>query len=153
MEVKDTSSLFSLSVDQVTKAHLTEAAKWARFLAIVGFVFLGLIIAAGIFLSISLATSMSGIDATETGFGAAYGIGMAAVYLVLVLIWFFPLLFLLRFSNGAKRALAGNDQTALNSAFQNLKICFRYVGIITIIILAVYALVIVFAVITASAMS
>ena len=32
--------LFGLSIDTTGRAHLTEAAKWARFLAIVGFVFI-----------------------------------------------------------------------------------------------------------------
>jgi hypothetical protein len=38
-----------------------------------------------------------------------------------------------------KVALAGNDQPALNSAVQNLKMCLRYIGILTIIIMALYA--------------
>ena len=65
-------------------------------------------------------------------------------------IWFFPLLFLLRFANKMRFALAGNDQQALNTSVQNLKICFRYVGIITIIILALYAIALVFVVIGAA---
>jgi len=35
------------------------------------------------------------------------------------------------------RALNANDQLALNSSFQNLKLYFRYLGIITILFLVV----------------
>jgi hypothetical protein len=74
---------------------------------------------------------------------------MAVYMIIIAVIWFFPLLFTLRFANGMKRALAGNDQQALNTAFQNLKVCMRYLGIITIVILAIYAIIIVVAIITA----
>ena len=39
-----------------------------------------------------------------------------------------------------KTALNSNDQEYLNQSFQNLKSLFKYVGIITIIVIAVYAL-------------
>ena len=34
-------SLFDLNIDMMGKAHLKEAAKWARFFAILGFITLG----------------------------------------------------------------------------------------------------------------
>ncbi len=70
--------------------------------------------------------------------------------IVAAVIWFFPLLYTIRFANQMKVALAGNDQQALNKSFQNLKICLRYLGIVTIIILAIYAIIIVFAIVGAS---
>ncbi|MFN2457909.1 MAG: hypothetical protein ABR502_06900 [Chitinophagaceae bacterium] len=147
MEQNQNSALFSLSIDPVTKANLGEAAKWARFLAIAGMIILVL----GVIGIIFFITMMSGFGSTM---GAEYGatpfpvagglgIGLAAVYIILLAIWFFPLLYLLRFANGMRAALVRNDQQALNVSFQNLKICLRFVGIVTIIILALYALVIV----------
>jgi Family of unknown function (DUF5362) len=59
---------------------------------------------------------------------------------IVIAIAFFPLMFLLQFANQTKRALAANDQAGLNSAFQNLKKYFRYLGIILIIVLSLYAL-------------
>jgi hypothetical protein len=73
---------------------------------------------------------------------------MVLVYFLLMLIWFFPVMFLFRFSKKINTAVAGNDQAALNASFQNLKACFRYVGIITLVVLAIYALVILFTLIT-----
>ena len=39
-----------------------------------------------------------------------------------------------------KTALASNDQVVLNTSFQNLKACFRFVGILTIIMIAFWLL-------------
>jgi hypothetical protein len=47
-----------------------------------------------------------------------------------------------------KTALNGNAQEQLNLSFQNLKLLFKYVGIITIILLALYGLALVVAVLT-----
>lgn len=144
MEQHQSSSLFSLSIDPVTKTYLSEAAKWGRFLAITGMVMLVLMILFGLFFSTMMATSSNPFEEpVEGGSGlmSGFGVGMAILYMLLAIIWFFPLLYLLRFSNGIKAALHSNDQNALNISFQNLKSCFRYVGIITIIILAFYALI------------
>ena len=155
MEHSNSSSLFSLSIDPVTKAHLHETAKSARFLAILGMVFLIL----GVIGIIFFATAMSSFTGSfENQYGgatpmSAFGVGIALVYIILLVIWFFPLLYLLRFSNRMRVALHGNDQQALNVAFQNLKICFRFVGIVTIIVLALYTIAIAFAIVGSAALS
>ncbi len=68
------------------------------------------------------------------------GTMMAVIYIILAAIYFFPCLFLLRFSNKMKAALQTDDQALLTGSFQNLKIMFRFVGILTIIIIAFYLL-------------
>ena len=159
MEQTTSSSLFSLTIDPVTKAHLSETARWARFLAIVGMVFMAFAAVGVLFLSYTMGNIGNNLD-SEIGGGAypsgmfpAFGIGMAIFYILLLLVWFFPILYLLRFANRMKAALNGNDQQALNISFQNLKSCFRFVGIITIIILAFYAIAIIFGVIGAAIFS
>lgn len=157
MESITNTSLFSLNVDPVTKAHLSETAKWARFLAIVGMVFLGLVALGSVF--VLIAGSMNGFQNSNgelsypSGIFSFFGVGAALFYLLLLLVWFFPLLYLLRFANKMRTALAGNDQQALNTSFQNLKACLRFVGIITLIILAFYAIAIIFGVIGAAMFS
>ena len=147
------SSLFSLSIDPVTKAHLSEAAKWARFLAILGMIFLVLLIFVGVFGSTMLFSSMNSFEGDGTGM-AAYGSGIVAGYMIVIaVIYFFPLLFTLRFANNARTALNTNNQQALNTAFQNLKACFRFIGILTIIGLVFMAIGIIFTVMGAAALS
>ena len=153
MEQTPNTSLFSLSIDPVTKAHLSEAAKWARFLAILGMIFLVFIILAGVFGSTMLFSSMSGFETDTTGM-AAYGSGIIAGYMIVIaVIYFFPLLFTLRFANNVRTALNTNNQQALNTAFQNLKACFRFIGILTIIGLVFLAIGLIFGIMSAAALS
>ena len=153
MEQSSNSSLFSLSIDPITKAHLSEAAKWARFLAILGMIFLVLIILMGLFGSTMLFSSMNNLEGDASGM-AAYGSGIFAGYMIVIaVIYFFPLLFTLRFANNARTALNTNNQQALNTAFQNLKACFRFIGILTIIGLVFMAIGLIFGVMSAAAFS
>ncbi|HEY0041290.1 MAG TPA: DUF5362 family protein [Flavisolibacter sp.] len=140
--MEENSSLFSTSIDPVSKEHLTEAAKWARFLAIVGFVFLVLMIIAGVFASIAVSRfdDMYSEETSGRRMSNVLGTTTAITYIIMALIWFFPLLSLLRFANAMKAGLASNDQERINTSFQNLKVFFRYVGIVTIIGLVLMAL-------------
>jgi uncharacterized membrane protein YjgN (DUF898 family) len=143
-------NLFSLTIDPVTKAHLYETAKWARFLAIIGFVFLGLMVIAGIAMSF-LFSSMPNMDAdldTPSPMASVFTGGMIFFYILMAAIMFFPLLYLYRFAERVKFSIEGNDQETLNSSFHQLKMCFRYVGIFTIVMLGFYALVFIMAILT-----
>ena len=133
--MQDSSSIFSLSVDPLAKTHLMETAKWARFLAIVGFVFIFLFIVIGIISSIALSRYSDTYDGgfRQRGFANSLGAGTAFSYIIIAIISFFPLLFMLRFANAMKKAIETDDQQLLNSSFLNLKVYFRYLGIITII--------------------
>lgn len=137
MEETQNSSLFSLSIDPLTKAHLSETARWARFLAIVGMISLALMILFGLIYSIWISSMVDSMQ-NQVGFQPrAYSTGLAAgsafVFILMAVVGFFPLLYMLRFANQMRTALYGNDQESLNTSFQNLKRYFRYLGIITII--------------------
>jgi hypothetical protein len=144
MEQNQDTSLFGISIDQTGKLHLAEAARWAEFLSIIGFIMCGFIVLIGLFFGtfIGMFSSQYGtnpygeLPTSSTGFGAA----MAVLYIIIALIYFFPCLFLFRFATKTKAALAANDQEVLNASFQNLKASFRYVGIITIVLLAFWVL-------------
>jgi hypothetical protein len=133
-------SIFGLNVDPAISAHLSEAARWGRFLAIVGFIFCGLIIIIGLVALASVGSLEREFGGRGSGFGSGLGAGLFVVYILIAVIYFFPCLFLLRFSNAMKIAIAANDQVQLTESFKNLKVMFRYVGILTIIILCFYAL-------------
>lgn len=138
-------NLFGLSIDPTSKVHLAEAARWARFLSIVGFIMIGLIVVMALFFSSVIAATMGGgmyggdpygTSGMATGLGAA----VAIIYIIIALVWFFPCLFLFRFSNKMKVALATNEQDSLNLSFQNLKAMLRFMGILTIIGLVFWVL-------------
>jgi len=144
MEQDQNTSLFGLGIDNISRSHLSEAAKWARFLAICGFISLGLMIIYGIVVSFviaDMAGALSQVDSTpnENSLKDMMRIGMIIFYIVFAVIAFFPYYFLLRFANKMKAALISNDQDALNGSFQNLKILYRYMGILMIISLVLIA--------------
>lgn len=143
--MEENNSLFSLTIDPVTKSHLMESARWGKFLAIIGFILCVLMVVMGIFFGtfMSRLYSRDAYPGMSDG-GNAVTAAMVFLYLIIAVINFFPCLFLFRFATGMKAALNGNDQNTLNTSFQNLKALLRYVGIITIIVLVIYGLGIVF---------
>lgn len=137
MEENQNTSLFGLGIDPAAKAHLSEAARWARFLAIVGFVLIGIIVLVGLFAGSILGTMSSGLSQSEfRGSAGLIGGFFTVIYILIAAVYFFPCLFLFHFANKMKIALASSDQETLNSSFQNLKKLFRFLGILMIISLA-----------------
>lgn len=138
-------NLFDLQIDHQSNSYLNEAAKWGKFLAIMGFIFCGLLVIIALFAGTFMASMMSGFggdDAASTG--AAMGGGIITfVYIVLALIYFFPCLYLFNFSSKMQVALRSNQQDSLNTAFRNLKSCFKFMGILMIIVLAFWVLAII----------
>ena len=152
-EQNQETSLFGFGIDQSSRSHLWEAAKWAKFLAIVGFVMCGLIVVMAIFFGSFLATMSSSFnDESRSSAALTGGMGafVAIFYIGIAILFFFPYLFLFRFATRMKAALNTNDQLTLNTSFQNLKIMFRYVGILTIVMLSFYALAILMLIATAA---
>jgi hypothetical protein len=145
MEETPASSLFTLSIDPVTKNHLLETARWARFLAIVGMLSLALMIVFGLFYSIWVSRTIDNMQ-NRVGFqspkvyGSGFVAGSAFMFILMAIVGFFPLLYMFRFATQMKTALIGNDQENLNESFQNLKRYFRYLGIITIIGIGIWVI-------------
>ena len=142
MEESQNTSPSGLGIDQDSKTHLMEAARWARFLAIVGFVVCGLVAILGIFIGSVMDQLMSRFGENEFGGANMRGLGgvFSVIYIGIAILYFFPCLFLFRFANVVKAAFATYQQDTLNKSFQNLKIMFRFVGILTIIVLCLYVL-------------
>ncbi|MCU4165261.1 hypothetical protein [Carboxylicivirga caseinilyticus] len=133
-----------LNSDQI-KSYLLEASKWAKFLSIMGFIGIGLMVIGGIFATIglSIAGGMSnGITGVPMGL---FGV----IYLLLALIYYFPVSYLYKFSTQTKQAILLNNTFTLTSGFGNLKSLFKFMGILTIVILSMYLLIIIIAIPTA----
>lgn len=134
-------NLFDLHVDHIVSSQLSEAAKWGRFIGIVGMIFSALFVLFGLF-----AGTLIGSMMPMMGGGDAAGMGMIGagfftfMFLIIALVYFFPALFLFRFGSQAQAAIKSNDQPKLQSSIKNLKACFRFMGILMIIGLAFYVL-------------
>lgn len=120
-----------LSVTEEIKSYIAEAAKWMKFIAIIGFVAVGLMVLGGVF--VMAAAMMAG------GFRAGEMAGMGFAYFILAILYYFPISYLLRAANGLKEGVLSGNQVSLTSGFQNLKSHYKFIGIMTIIILSLYA--------------
>lgn len=122
-----------LIIDSTINIHLKEAAAWGRFLGIIGFIYSGLTTAGAIFAATILSNLSSSYSGGAGGLLAGGSVGV--IYLALAGVVFFMSMYLFRFAKNIQVALKNNDQDALTASFNNLKIYFRFAGIITVIAL------------------
>lgn len=134
---------FELGLNLTTdiREFLRETAKWAHFLAIVGFVMVGFLVLIALFFGTFMNMAMSEIPGGMNGFPMTF---FVVFYLILAGICVFPALYLLRFATNTKRALQVDDQIALSVAFENLKSHYKFAGICTIVFIGFYVLIIFF---------
>ena len=144
MEQNET-TMFKLEIEELSTRFLSETAKWAKFLSIVGFVMVGLIAIFAIFAG-TLLSSLPGFGGSSVTSALAGGMSVmiTIIYLLIALLYFFPCLYTFRFATKMKKALAENNQELLNSSFESLKSCFKFMGIMTIVLLSFYALAFIF---------
>ncbi len=134
---------FTLSKEDL--AYLKEIAKWARFLAIVGFIFIGFGILIAFFLGafINQIPSLAG-----SGLDASFVSGMYSGYIiVLAMIYLAPCIYLYQFGARTLNAFKREDQAMLTNGFRALKHHYKFIGILMIICLASYGLIMVLGVI------
>ncbi len=114
------------------------------FLSILGFVGIGFLVLGGLFMGTFMST-MSNAFGDQIPGGLPMGGGFIAfIYLLLALLYFFPVFYLYKFSNYTKKALDSRDTEMLTNAFSNLKSHYKFLGIVAIIIIGLYLLMFVF---------
>jgi hypothetical protein len=125
-----------LRIDSAAKTFLAEAAKWTTFLAILGYIGIGFMVLAAIFM-MTLGASMSSYNSMMPLGG---GMMFSLIYLAMAALYFFPINYLYKFASNMKSALRTNNQAELTKAFEYLKSHYKFIGILTIILFAVYIL-------------
>ena len=144
MEQNPSGDLFDLHVDQESSSYLGETAKWAKFMSILGFIFCGLIVLVGLFAASFLSATMGKFGGEGSPLGGA---ALSFIYILFSLVYFFPCLFLFNFASKMQVALRNNDQQQLTQSFKNLKSCYKFLGILMIVILSCYILIFLIAII------
>ena len=133
--------LEQLTITSASKNFLRETAKWAFFLSIMGFIMIGFMLILSIF-----ANTIFGMAAAmQPGVPQNFGMIMTITYLVLAVIYFFPVYYLLQFSNKMKKALQTKNDDTLANAFEMLKSHYKFIGVFTIITISLYILLLVVA--------
>jgi len=122
------------------KNYLSETAKWGRFLGIMGFIAVGLMVIFGLFFGTFMSRFQpAGLDRPNPMSGAG-GVVMAIYFMLIGLLYFFPSLYLYQFAVKTKNALQHNDALDYSMAFSRLKSFFKFWGIFTIVALSFYVL-------------
>jgi hypothetical protein len=130
--VLDLGEMDVIAISERSKNFIMVIAKWSKFLAIVGFVFAGLMAVGAIF--------MMGVSSSFGGFGAPEA-EKGISYLVMAVLYFFPCYYLIKFSSNIKTGIEHSRQNEVDNGFENLKSTFKFMGIMTIIVLSLYILI------------
>jgi len=131
-------------VNQGMKDDLLCSAKWMKFLCIIGCI--------GVALMLILGLAMFFVGASIGGGNTPLGAGMGFLYLILAAIYIYPIIKGFQFANGTKAACLTDNEAQLARGFSGLSAMLKFFGIITIIILILYAIVFVGAMIFGFAM-
>lgn len=118
----------AVGLDFAAITHLSETRKWTMFLSILGFVFLALMLLVVLFFI------FAGRELTQSH------IPMIAMFPMLLLgvVYFFPIYYLFQFSRYSKLAIKTMDTTSMSLAMKYLKLHYRFIGILAIIVAGLY---------------
>lgn len=136
METLD-NNLNQNTLSNASKGFILETAKWAKFLAIIGFVMLGLMAIGVLFMLVAGATLINSPLSGTSG-----SIGMVSfIYIAMIALYFFPTYYLYQFATKIKSGLSDGNGSNIDAGFENLKSTFKFMGILMIIVLSLYGLI------------
>lgn len=128
-----------LVVTEEMRSYFYDMAKWAGFIAIVGFVFAGISIIGAFTVGASIHRNPD--LATIPGpLGTVGPIAFTILFLIMAFALFYPSLLLFKYSAKAKQGVLYHDQVSLVDAIAKLKSLFQFWGILTIIYVAIQLL-------------
>ena len=141
----ENSNLFNENglLDPSGRASLDEAGKWARFLGIIGLILLAIFVLLALFAGSMMSSLMS---AESMPFAGADGIFFTIYFLVVAGISFYPTFMMFKFGSTIRAAISMGDAARFNEALLYLKRFFKFVGILTAIMIGLYILGFVFAI-------
>lgn len=143
-ENKQEPSIFQLGIDETSKAYLLESSRWGRFLAILSFIGLGLLIVVGIITGVVMSATPAG------SVSAISGPIFTVMYLVIAAIYFYPVWGLHKFSKLIKSSMHTSNQEQFNEALRYQKNVFKFMGIVAIISLVLYGIALIIMMIAAA---
>jgi|TARA_B110000967_G_scaffold209495_1_gene265933 hypothetical protein len=134
--------LEQLVLNTKSKDFLREITRWCFFFAILGFIGIAFLIIAALLIGTLYSASLD-VLAEQQGL-PSLGFILISTYLVSAGLSFFPVLYLFKFSKKMRLALAAKSDELLADAFAMLKSHFKFMGVLTIIVISLYALLIIF---------
>lgn len=129
---------WDVKISLLSLENLREIAKWTKILSTLGLIGIGIYILGAIFLLIGF--SVAGASAGIPGMQAATIIPTFIFLIIFLCIYILPILWMYRFSKHLKQAIISKDSVQLSTAIDFLKKHYKFIGIFTVIVLAIYAL-------------
>ena len=123
-----------LQVTEIARLDLLSAAKWAKFLCIVGCFAVGFCLLFGILMTVF------GAALTQYMGDSPLGGAMGLLYILFAALYIYPLIKGFQFANGTKAACLTNNEAELARGFAGLQGYLQFIGILCIIVLIIYAL-------------
>jgi hypothetical protein len=130
----------NLNLNETAVFYLSIIRKWTKFISVVMFIGIGLMLIAGIFMGFIM--SMVGSMAAQAQMPLP-GSFFTVIYIIMAVIYFFPVLYLYRFSEYLGNALLTGSTEELTNSLRYLKNHYNYIGVLLIISLALMVLVII----------
>lgn len=127
-----------MQLSEQGKKYLLEASKWANFIAIVGFIAIGLLI----IMSFSIGTILANLP--EGSLGGLSPRFFSFFYLIAAGVYFIPVFFLFQFGQKTKQALMQDDHNLLTFGLKKLRSHYKFIGILFIVFISLYIFLILF---------
>lgn len=127
-----------IELNEVAVDALRVSAKWSQFLAIMGFIGIGFMIIAAIFVS----KLMGNLPDNGNPILAIKGF-VGVLYIILAALYFPPVYYLFKYATDMKIAIQDRNSEDIGDALNYLKSHHRYLGISMIVIMSLYVLMIV----------
>lgn len=123
----------NLELNSIAVDSLRSSAKWSMFLAILGFIGIGFMVVAAIFMG----TIMSMVPSDDSPFGAMKGF-ISIIYILFAALYFPPTYYLFKYASDMKNALMYQKSDMVSDALVALKSHHKYLGISIIVFLSLY---------------
>lgn len=131
-----TDPLANVPVTPLMIEHLRATKPWVRFMSIMMFILSGLIFLGGL--------AMMFMPTGSSGFGLGPLVGI--IYFVMGGLYLVPAFFLHQFASSINDFLNGGGDSAMENALGSQKSFWRFVGILTLVVICIYGLIFLFAI-------
>ncbi len=126
---------FKIELSHEAISHVKKLTRWTFFLSILGFIYMGFIVLAGF----SFGFIMESLG-RQRGANTPPSLLIGLIYVVIAILYFFPLLYLYKFSVSAKQSVQTSSTLEFTAALKYLTSHYTYLGVLAIVGIACMAL-------------
>jgi len=133
-EQDNTAGQDELYLDVRLLNNLHDTAKWAKVLAILGFILSGFVLVFGLFLQ--RLVQNPALEQANIGFSGF----TTLVYAFVAMVYFFPSLYLFQFAGRMQRGVQDRNRQQVHKAVSRLKVMFKFIVIMLALVLLLFVL-------------